>query len=61
MGRRGREQAGRRFLDVVTVRQLLMLRDERRLEPGEIERRLGLGSGVVGRLGRRGVVGDTSS
>lgn len=57
MGRRGRQ--GRRFLDVVTIRQVLMLRDEKGVEGREIERRLGLGEGVVGRLGPRGVVGDT--
>lgn len=43
---------------MVTIRQVLMLRDEKGLDGGEIERRLGLGEGVVGRLGARGVVGD---
>ena len=54
IGRKGAE--GRQFLDVVTIRQILALRDEKGVEAGEIERRLGLRSGVVGRLGRRGVV-----
>ncbi|KAI9815975.1 MAG: hypothetical protein M1827_001967 [Pycnora praestabilis] len=58
VGRRGHK--GRRFLDVVMVRQVLMLRDEKGMEEGEIERKLGLRRGVVGRLGERGVVGDTS-
>lgn len=57
MGRRGRQ--GRRFLDVVTIRQVLILRDEKGVGGPEIERRFGLGEGVVGRLGGRGVVGDT--
>ncbi|KAH7412459.1 hypothetical protein BKA64DRAFT_329252 [Cadophora sp. MPI-SDFR-AT-0126] len=47
---------GRQFLDVLTLRQILVLRDEKGVEAGEIERRLGLKRGVVGRLGRRGVV-----
>jgi hypothetical protein len=55
LGRRGGE--GRSFLDVVTLRQVLVLRDEKGLKGGEIERMLGLRSGVVGQLGRRGVVG----
>jgi hypothetical protein len=54
LGRKGSE--GRTFLDVVTLRQVLVLR-ESGVEGGEIERSLGLGKGVVGRLGRRGVVG----
>ncbi|KAI9715438.1 MAG: hypothetical protein M1812_005914 [Candelaria pacifica] len=57
-GKRGHE--GRQFLDVVTIRQMLMLRDEKGIGEGEIERRLGLKKGVVGRLGPKGVVGDTS-
>lgn len=54
MGRRGAE--GRRFLDVSVIRQVLVLR-ERGVSEAEIERLLGLGQGVVGVLGRRGVVG----
>ncbi|KAK2629189.1 hypothetical protein QTJ16_000009 [Diplocarpon rosae] len=49
--------AGRRFLDVYTLRQVLVLRDERGLEARQIERSLGLGEGVVAQLGRRGLVG----
>lgn len=49
--------AGRQFLDVVTLRQVLVLRDEGGVDAAEIERRLGLRRGVVERLGRRGVVG----
>tara|TARA_R110002060_G_scaffold52265_1_gene63201 strand:- start:162 stop:509 length:348 start_codon:yes stop_codon:yes gene_type:complete len=48
---------GRQFLDVLTLRQILVLRDEKGVEAGEIERSLGLKKGVVERLGRRGVVG----
>lgn len=48
---------GRQFLDVVTLRQVLVMRDEGGLEGAEIERRLGLRRGVVDRLGRSGVVG----
>lgn len=54
IGRKGSE--GRQFLDVITIRQVLLLRDERGVSPGEIEKQLGLRRGVVGRLGRRGVV-----
>jgi hypothetical protein len=54
IGRKGSE--GRTFLDVVTLRQVLVMR-ERGVEEGEIERKLGLGRGVVGKLGRRDVVG----
>ncbi|KAI9682114.1 MAG: hypothetical protein M1817_000168 [Caeruleum heppii] len=58
-GRRGHE--GRRFLDVVLIRQILMLRDHKGVEAGEIERRLGLKRGVVGRLGQQGVVADVGN
>ena len=54
MGKKGFE--GRRFLDVMVVRQMLMLRDEKGMGEDEIERTLGLKKGLVGRLGRRGVV-----
>ncbi|KAI9834400.1 MAG: hypothetical protein M1819_003011 [Sarea resinae] len=56
-GRRG--HAGREFLDVVTLQQALNLRDGKGVQPGEIERRLGLKPGVVQRLGKVGVVGST--
>jgi hypothetical protein len=54
LGRRG--AAGRRFLDVVTIRQVLMMRDDLRKGEEEIEQQLGLEKGVVGKLGSRGVV-----
>jgi hypothetical protein len=53
VGKRGHE--GRQFLDVVTIRQLLMLRDEKGLERTEIERRLGLRRGRWGGWGGRGL------
>ena len=55
LGKGGGE--GRGFVDVVTLRQVLVLRDEKGLEGAEIERKLGLKRGIVGLLGRRGVVG----
>src|SRR5439155_19045201 len=48
---------GRRFVDVVTLRQVLRLRDDGGVADTEIEKRLGLKRGTVGRLGRRGLVG----
>ncbi|KAE8446030.1 hypothetical protein EG329_012669 [Mollisiaceae sp. DMI_Dod_QoI] len=51
-----KSSSGRRFLDVQTLRQVLVLRGEGMREE-EIEGRLGLRGGVVGRLGREGVVG----
>ena len=53
-GRRGHD--GRQFLDVFTIRQMLVLRDERGKSATEIERTLGLKRGVVDRLGARGIV-----
>lgn len=55
VGRRG--AAGRRFLDVVTLRQVLLMRDERNMPAGRIEEELGLAKGVLAKLGRKGVVG----
>ncbi|KAH7342343.1 hypothetical protein BKA65DRAFT_400445 [Rhexocercosporidium sp. MPI-PUGE-AT-0058] len=37
---------GRQFLDVLTLRQILVLRDEKGVEAGEIERMLGLRGGL---------------
>ncbi len=54
----GRGDEGRSFLDVSTIRQLLVLRDEKGMGGEEIEKRLGLAQGVVARLGPNGVVGD---
>jgi len=55
LGRRG--SPGRSFLDVVTLRQVLMLRDEKGVSEGEIEKKLELKKGTVGKLGGKGVVG----
>ncbi|GAB7357157.1 hypothetical protein MBLNU459_g8150t1 [Dothideomycetes sp. NU459] len=51
-GRRG--HGGRRFLDVGVVRQALLMR-ERGMADADIERHLGLGAGVVGELGAKGI------
>lgn len=47
---------GRKFLDAVKIREVLVLRDERKISEAEIERRLGLQKGFVERLGGRKVV-----
>ncbi|KAI9794253.1 MAG: hypothetical protein M1816_006179 [Peltula sp. TS41687] len=52
-----KSHAGRQFLDIFTIRQVLMLRDEKMVKPEEIERRMGLRPGVVRRLGKKGIVG----
>ena len=54
-GKRG--HSGREFLDVVQIRQLLMLRDDKKLNSADIEQRMGLKRGVVDRLGSQGIVG----
>ena len=54
LGRKG--APGRRFLDVVTIRQVLMMRDDLGKEDAEIEAQLGLRKGIVRKLGPRGVV-----
>jgi len=51
---------GRRFLDVMTVRQVLMMRDEKHITDTDIEQKLGLANGVVKRLGKKGVVEEAS-
>lgn len=48
--------AGRTYMDVGMVKRVLEMRDLKGLGEGEIERTLGLREGMVGRLGRRGVV-----
>lgn len=58
VGRRGQE--GRRFLDVVTLRQVVGMR-EGGMGDEEIEKKMGLSRGAVGRLGRVGVVGVARS
>ncbi|MCJ1272108.1 hypothetical protein MMC22_012015, partial [Lobaria immixta] len=50
-------RGGRRFVDVDTLRRVLDLRDRQQLPAEAIERKLGLERGVVGVLGRKGVVG----
>lgn len=52
--------ARRRFVDVVTLKQALGLRDDQQVPAHEIERRLGLASGVVGVLGPKGVAGNVA-
>ncbi|KAF2103002.1 hypothetical protein NA57DRAFT_71985 [Rhizodiscina lignyota] len=52
-GRKGVE--GRQFLDVVTLRQILQLRDDRGMSADDIEQRMGLKKGVVARLGPKGM------
>lgn len=54
----GRGDGGKIYLDVSTIRQLLVLRDEKGMGGEEIEKKLGLAHGVVGRLGPRGIVED---
>ncbi|KAL8767309.1 MAG: hypothetical protein Q9209_006147 [Squamulea sp. 1 TL-2023] len=49
---------GRRFLDVVKIREVLAMRDGKGMSEREIEERLGLRRGVVEKLGRRGVVSE---
>ncbi|PYH47321.1 uncharacterized protein BP01DRAFT_421656 [Aspergillus saccharolyticus JOP 1030-1] len=56
MGRR--DFAGREFLDAFTIRQVLAMRDRQGLPAREIERVMRLKSGVVERLGPKGVVGE---
>ena len=54
----GRGGAGRRFLDVSMIRQILVMRDDRGLSEEEIEKDMGLAKGAVRSLGARRVVGD---
>ena len=49
---------GRKFLDVMTIRQILMFRDEKNLASPEIEKKLGLAPGTVAKLGPKRVVGE---
>lgn len=51
---------GREYLDALTIRQALSMRDRAGVPPGEIERALRLKEGVLGRLGGKGVVGEIS-
>ncbi|KAI4099568.1 MAG: hypothetical protein LQ345_007481 [Seirophora villosa] len=52
----GDSEEGRRFLEVIKIREILVMRDEKKLSEGEIERQLGLREGLVGRLGGKEVV-----
>lgn len=55
--RSGSDDARRRFVDSTILRQVLVLRDVHGVPGEEIERRLALQRGLVGRLGPKGVVG----
>lgn len=59
LGRTGRaSREGREFLDILTIKHILAMRDRQGVRPEVIERHFGLKEGVVARLGGRGVVGD---
>ncbi|KAE8145104.1 hypothetical protein BDV25DRAFT_77285 [Aspergillus avenaceus] len=49
---------GREFLDALTIRQALSMRDRQRLPSSEIEKTLRLKKGVMDRLGTKGLVGN---
>ena len=51
----GGRVGGRQFLDVITIRQILQMRDERGMKAEDIEQRMGLKKGVVARLGPKGI------
>ncbi|EEH18109.2 hypothetical protein PABG_00672 [Paracoccidioides brasiliensis Pb03] len=55
MGRHG--HPGREFLDIVSIKQILAMRDREGVSEEMIERQFRLKKGVVGRLGVKGVVG----
>ncbi|KAI9895078.1 MAG: hypothetical protein M1814_000303 [Vezdaea aestivalis] len=55
VGRKGFK--GREFADVITLKKIIALRDESSKSPKQIERQLGLKSGVVEKLGSKGLVG----
>jgi hypothetical protein len=55
----GEAGPGRQFLDSVTLRQLLVMRDRQGLSEEDIERDMGLKRGVVQRLGTPGVIEAT--
>ncbi|KAK2871787.1 hypothetical protein FQN49_002827 [Arthroderma sp. PD_2] len=56
LGRQG--HMGRRFVDVVSLKQILSMRDEQGVSDGVIERRFGLKKGALATLGPKGVVAD---
>ncbi|KAL8800775.1 MAG: hypothetical protein Q9182_004939 [Xanthomendoza sp. 2 TL-2023] len=49
---------GRKYLDVVKIKEVLTLRDGKGMPEAEIEEKLGLRKGVVGRLGAKGVLSE---
>ncbi|RAO71437.1 uncharacterized protein BHQ10_007449 [Talaromyces amestolkiae] len=49
---------GREYLDAMTIRQVLSMRDRQKLQDADIERTLRLKKGVVGRLGEKGIVSE---
>ena len=56
VGRRG--FTGRAFVDVMTIRRALALRDERGMSERRIEETLSLKRGTMGKLGAKGVLRD---
>ncbi|EEQ29842.1 conserved hypothetical protein [Microsporum canis CBS 113480] len=56
LGRRNHE--GRRFVDVVSLKQIISMRDEQGVSEDMIEKQFGLKKGVLGALGPKGVVAD---
>jgi len=49
---------GREFIDVMTVRQALAMRDQKGMQADEIEERLNLKPGLMAKLGDRGIVSE---
>ncbi|WPG98879.1 Hypothetical protein R9X50_00167900 [Acrodontium crateriforme] len=47
---------GRQFLDILTIRRMLVMRDLNGDSPEDIEKSMGLKKGVVDRLGIKGVI-----
>ena len=52
------DNVGKSFVDVNSIRQILVMRDEKGMSDAEIERNMGLAAGVLKKLGPKGVVGD---
>lgn len=59
--RQGAGGGGRRFLDAVRIREILVSRDQKGMTVEEIEKSMGLAPGVVGKLGPKGIVGDVGA
>lgn len=51
---------GREFLDVLTIRQAISMRDKQGLSLRDIESMLRLKKGVMDRLGKKGIVSEVS-